>query len=201
MVTPPKPGMLSSREFQATIDAMHAHRRARAEAIAAGHDAPPEYELPDHLARAQLYQIPPPVQDLFWTYAQQPTSNQIEDNYPCVESAAEKRVSGQISQADFANILKQQISDNNSSVSDLNDDLEARSKALGQESADYMAAILPLLSKFSGYTTSMWHNLNAYLSGLESEQDANALLGSSAILYDYQIKFNNWFTQLMESQS
>ncbi|WP_329405948.1 hypothetical protein OG563_30440 [Nocardia vinacea] len=191
MATPTASG-LSSGEFDAFIDAIGAHSKARIQAVTAGHDAPPAYPLPGYLAQSQLDQIPGPVQQALDAYCRQPTDSQLESNVPNVAPAAVRCAGGEMSQDDFNNLLEQQIVQNNSQFAQMMDDAMPKLQDLGNQHPDWMNVILQTYSKFLNFAAGMWAQVADYLHKL-GQDPRNLLLGIESAFKSFQQQVDSFF--------
>jgi hypothetical protein len=169
VATPTASGLLSPEEFQSLVDAIHAHGRARTESLAAGHGALPAYPLPDHLQPAQLDELPQPVGDVFDDYGRAPMRDQLVANEQGLAPAADRCASGQMSRADFGDLIARQVADNKARFYATTDDLTRRLRDLGNEYPDSRAAIVCAMESYLDFAPDLWHQVSNYLTELEQD--------------------------------
>ncbi|MBF6196176.1 hypothetical protein U8260_31670 [Nocardia sp. CDC192] len=187
--------MLSTREFQAFIDAIGAQCRAGMEAVAAGHDAPPAYQLPGYLTRAQLDQIPSPVLQVLDTYSRRPTEDQLADNVATVAPAAERCADGGMSPTDFTNLVDQQIEENLSRFHQAMDVLVTNLEVLGQQHQDWREVIMQVFSAVSDFETGLWQQATTYLYKL-GQDPRNLYRGVASTFGGFEQQVGNFFANL-----
>jgi flagellar biosynthesis chaperone FliJ len=165
MATPTTSGLLSTDEFDALLDAVQAHSRARMHAVAAGHTALPPYPLPERLTSSQLDQIPSQIQSALNT-ARDATVNQLAANKERVDPAAEQCAQGRMSNDDFRQLVEQQRENNEASFHDTMQHLKSTMLELDSEHPEWRDTILNLFQSCGDILNDTWGQVLRFLGML-----------------------------------
>lgn len=189
----PTTSSLSSAEFKALIDAVHAHGRAQFEAVVAGHDPLPAYQLPDHISQAQLDEEHYRIRFEFDENGRQPLEAQLDPMGQFVAELAAAQA--EVGAPNFVSKIDQQVDLISAVFQGTHDYLNVNLKELGQEHPDWNALIVQTFQIYSDFAAGLVNQVVNYLNNLKQDY-ADQWSDVPSVFDGFHNQIETWFASL-----
>ncbi|MGW4330759.1 hypothetical protein ACWEKR_33335 [Nocardia sp. NPDC004573] len=150
------PSTLTTEDFDAYMDAMHAHYLVRARGLRNGHRLPEQarakFQLPDGLAdHPHQLEVSQDVKDIIRKYNQDPNLSAMDDDSAYVESKTAKAKDGEIDQDEFDRLMDERANKNIEDFTKTQNVTKEKLKDYGHAHPDEQTAILDIFNEVSDF--------------------------------------------------